>query len=78
MMMPLSMVASVEVASGPAQISRDSLQRRISVQANVRGRDVQSFVDAAQAAVKAQVTLPPRYSSNGAASSRTCRRRPPG
>jgi cobalt-zinc-cadmium resistance protein CzcA len=62
MMMPLSMVASVEVASGPAQISRDSLQRRISVQANVRGRDVQSFVDAAQAAVKAQVTLPPRYS----------------
>lgn len=62
MMMPLSMVASVEVASGPAQISRESLQRRISVQANVRGRDVQSFVDAAKAAVHAQVTLPPRYS----------------
>jgi cobalt-zinc-cadmium resistance protein CzcA len=59
---PLSLVASVEVATGPAQISRERLQRRISVQANVRGRDVQSFVTEAQAAVKAQVGLPPRYS----------------
>ncbi len=59
---PLSLVASVEVATGPAQVSRERLQRRISVQANVRGRDVQSFVAAAQEAVKAQVTLPPRYS----------------
>jgi cobalt-zinc-cadmium resistance protein CzcA len=62
MMMPLATVASVEVASGPAQISRDSLQRRISVQANVRGRDVRSFVEAAKAAVRDQVRLPPRYS----------------
>ena len=61
-LVPLSLVASVEVATGPAQISREKLQRRISVQANVRGRDVQSFVQNAQAAVKAQVTLPPRYS----------------
>ncbi|WFS09160.1 CusA/CzcA family heavy metal efflux RND transporter [Methylobacterium sp. 391_Methyba4] len=61
MMVPLAMVASVEVATGPAQISRERLQRRISVQANVRGRDVQSFVAAAQAAVAQQVTLPPRY-----------------
>ncbi|KAA0122001.1 efflux RND transporter permease subunit [Methylobacterium sp. P1-11] len=58
---PLSMVASVDVTSGPAQISRERLQRRISIQANVRGRDVQSFVDAAQKAVSAQVKLPPRY-----------------
>ncbi|TXN27501.1 CusA/CzcA family heavy metal efflux RND transporter [Methylobacterium sp. WL19] len=61
-LVPLSLVASVDVATGPAQISREKLQRRISVQANVRGRDVQSFVSDAQAAVKAQVTLPPRYS----------------
>ncbi|MDP4005420.1 efflux RND transporter permease subunit [Methylobacterium sp. NEAU K] len=60
-MVPLSMVATVEVASGPAQISRERLQRRISVQANVRGRDVQSFVDAARKAVAEQVSLPPRY-----------------
>ncbi|WP_449410326.1 efflux RND transporter permease subunit [Methylobacterium komagatae] len=61
MTVPLSMVASVEVASGPAQITRERLQRRISIQANVRGRDVQSFVDAAQKAVSDQVKLPPRY-----------------
>ncbi len=61
-MVPLSRVASVEVASGPAQVSRDRLQRRISVQANVRGRDVQSFVAEAEAAVAAKVKLPPRYS----------------
>jgi cobalt-zinc-cadmium resistance protein CzcA len=61
-LVPLSLVASVDVATGPAQISRERLQRRISVQANVRGRDVQSFVRDAQAAVKAQVSLPPRYS----------------
>ncbi len=60
-LVPLSLVGSVDVATGPAQISREKLQRRISVQANVRGRDVQSFVADAQAAVKAQVTLPPRY-----------------
>ncbi|URD38690.1 CusA/CzcA family heavy metal efflux RND transporter [Methylobacterium tardum] len=62
MMVPLALVASVDVASGPAQISRERLQRRISVQANVRGRDVRSFVEAARAAVDRQVTLPPRYS----------------
>jgi cobalt-zinc-cadmium resistance protein CzcA len=61
-LVPLSLVASIDVATGPAQISRERLQRRISVQANVRGRDVQSFVRDAQAAVKAQVSLPPRYS----------------
>jgi heavy metal efflux system protein len=60
-LVPLSLVASVDVATGPAQISRERLQRRISVQANVRGRDVQSFVAEAQATVKAQVSLPPRY-----------------
>lgn len=61
-MVPLSRVASVSVTSGPAQVSRDRLQRRISVQANVRGRDVQSFVAEAEAAVTAKVKLPPRYS----------------
>lgn len=61
-LVPLSLVASVDVATGPAQISREKLQRRISVQANVRGRDVQSFVHDAQDAVQAQVPLPPRYS----------------
>lgn len=61
-MVPLSSVASIDISSGPAQVSRDRLQRRISVQANVRGRDVQSFVGEARAAVAAGVKLPPRYS----------------
>ncbi|GEN00840.1 cation transporter [Methylobacterium radiotolerans] len=60
MSVPLAMVASVEVTSGPAQISGERLQRQISIQVNVRGRDVQSFVDAAQKAVSDQVKLPPR------------------
>ena len=61
-MVPLSLVASVDLASGPAQISRDKLQRRISIEANLRGRDAQSFVEEAQAKVKAEVKLPTGYS----------------
>jgi cobalt-zinc-cadmium resistance protein CzcA len=59
----LSQVADIRTETVPAQISREKLQRRISVVANVRGRDVQSFVDEAKAAVDAQVQLPPRYST---------------
>ena len=58
----LSEVADIEVADGPAQISRERLQRRISVQMNVRGRDVQGFVTEAQKAVGDKLQLPPRYS----------------
>ncbi|MCX8255190.1 MAG: CusA/CzcA family heavy metal efflux RND transporter [Beijerinckiaceae bacterium] len=61
-MVPLSLVASVDVASGPAQISRDRLQRRISIAANLRGRDAQSFVAEAQAKVRSEVQLPTGYS----------------
>jgi cobalt-zinc-cadmium resistance protein CzcA len=59
----LSQVAEIKTDTVPAQISREKLQRRISVVANVRGRDVQSFVDEAKAAVESQVPLPPRYST---------------
>ncbi len=59
---PLSEVADITVATGPAQISRERLQRRIAVQANVRGRDAQSFVTDAQKAVGDKVHLPPKYS----------------
>ncbi len=61
-MVPLSEVADITVATGPAQISRERLQRRIAVQANVRGRDAQSFVTEAQKAVGDKVHLPPKYS----------------
>ncbi len=55
---PLSAVARFETAEGPSQISREGGKRRIVVQANVRGRDLGSFVSDAQAKVNAQVQPP--------------------
>ncbi|MCP3470322.1 CusA/CzcA family heavy metal efflux RND transporter [Bradyrhizobium sp. CCGUVB1N3] len=58
---PLSAIASVEVAPGPNQISRENGKRRIVVTANVRGRDLRSYVTEAQEAVAQKVKLPPGY-----------------
>lgn len=58
---PLEAVASVEVAEGPNQISRENAKRRIVVQANVRGRDLGSFVAEAQDRIDAAVDLPEGY-----------------
>jgi cobalt-zinc-cadmium resistance protein CzcA len=58
---PLSAVAEVSVADGPAQIEHDKLQRRLDVDINVSGRDVQSFVTEAQQAVAQKVHLPTGY-----------------
>jgi cobalt-zinc-cadmium resistance protein CzcA len=60
-MIPLSQLADVEVEEGPAQITRENIHRRIAVEANVRGRDLASFVADVQAAVSAQVALPTGY-----------------
>ncbi|GBQ97646.1 efflux RND transporter permease subunit [Gluconobacter cerinus] len=57
----LNEVAHISLVDGTSRIDRDSLRRRIIVQANVRGRDVASFVKAAQTAVEKQVVLPPGY-----------------
>ena len=59
---PLTQLARVVVEDGPAQVSRERGRRRITVEANVRGRDIASFVGEAQAAVERQVRLPPGYS----------------
>jgi cobalt-zinc-cadmium resistance protein CzcA len=56
---PLGAVARFEVAEGPNQISRENGKRRIVVQANIRGRDLGSFVAEAQQRIDTQVTLPP-------------------
>jgi cobalt-zinc-cadmium resistance protein CzcA len=56
---PLGEVARLEVAEGPNQISRENGKRRIVVQANIRGRDLGSFVDDARQQIAAQVLLPP-------------------
>jgi cobalt-zinc-cadmium resistance protein CzcA len=58
---PLSELASLDVAPGPNQISREDGKRRIVVTANVRGRDVGSFVAEAKAKVGGDVTIPPGY-----------------
>lgn len=58
---PLSEVAEVAVEEGPPTISREKVQRRISILSNVRGRDMGGFVAEAQTAVKNAVALPPGY-----------------
>ena len=59
---PLSAVAKIEVESGPAQITREALQRRTYVEVNLRGRDAASFVKEAKAKIAKGIKLPPRYS----------------
>ncbi len=58
---PLEAVADIEIAEGPNQISRENAKRRIVVQANIRGRDMGSFVAQAQEELDAKVTLPEGY-----------------
>jgi cobalt-zinc-cadmium resistance protein CzcA len=59
---PLAQLADVFEESGPAQISRENAQRRISVELNVRGRDLGSFVTEASRIVSEKVKLPSGYS----------------
>jgi len=59
---PLSRVASIEEIKGPSTISREWGQRKINITANVRGRDLGTFVAEAQQKIEQQVSLPsPRY-----------------
>ncbi|HVU01598.1 MAG TPA: CusA/CzcA family heavy metal efflux RND transporter [Polyangiaceae bacterium] len=57
-LIPMASIATIRETEGPAVINRESLERRVLVEANVRGRDLVSFVGEAQARV-ARVTLPP-------------------
>ena len=58
---PLAQVADVSLVEGAAQITREDTRRRISVELNVRGRDIGSFVAEAQAKIAKDVQLPPGY-----------------
>ena len=60
-LVPLSRVAVIQVDTGPAQISREHVQRRIVVENNIRGRDLGSFVAEAQRAVAREISLPTGY-----------------
>jgi cobalt-zinc-cadmium resistance protein CzcA len=55
---PLERVAKVELVEGPNTVSREWAKRRLVIQANVRGRDIGSFVRDAQAALDDKVRLP--------------------
>jgi cobalt-zinc-cadmium resistance protein CzcA len=59
--LPLTQLARLEEVTGPSTISREWGRRRIVVQANVRGRDLGSFVEEAQRQVKSRVRLPEGY-----------------
>ncbi len=59
---PLERLASIDIVEGPSTITREWGQRRITVTANTRGRDLGSFVAEAQQRIADEITLPPgRY-----------------
>jgi len=58
---PLSSLAHIRLEEGPNQVSRENGKRRVVVQANVRGRDLASFVADVRRGVDAHVTMPAGY-----------------
>lgn len=60
-LVPLAQAARIEIGEGPAQISREQALRRITVEVNVRGRDIGGFVAEARRAVAAKLQLPSGY-----------------
>jgi cobalt-zinc-cadmium resistance protein CzcA len=58
---PLGAVAKLAIGSGPNQVSRENGKRRVVVTANVRGRDIGSFVDQAERRIRSEVRIPSGY-----------------
>jgi cobalt-zinc-cadmium resistance protein CzcA len=58
---PLNEIASIELAPAPNQVSRENGKRLIIVTANVRGRDLGSFVSEVQTRIASEVKLPAGY-----------------
>ncbi len=58
---PLAQVADIELSVGPNQISRENGKRRAVITANVRGRDLGSFIADLRTQIDAEVTLPEGY-----------------
>ncbi len=61
---PLNDLASIEEVVGPRQITRENNQRFITIQANVGGRDIGSFVEEGKKVIEANIKLPPGYLIN--------------
>ena len=60
-LVPLSRVASIAQLRSPEIVNRENGQRRLVVQANVRGRDLGSFVSDAKREIEKNVPLPSGY-----------------
>jgi cobalt-zinc-cadmium resistance protein CzcA len=60
-LVPLSSVAAIDLDEGYSFIRRDQLQRNAVIQMDVQGRDVDSFVNEAEAKIRQQVRLPEGY-----------------
>jgi cobalt-zinc-cadmium resistance protein CzcA len=60
-LVPLGDLAFLDIEDGPAQVSREAGQRKVTVEANVRGRDLGGFVAEAQERVRREAPLPPGY-----------------
>ncbi|WP_414729712.1 efflux RND transporter permease subunit [Zhongshania aliphaticivorans] len=58
---PLSEVAELDLLPAPAQISRENGKRRVVVTANVRERDLGSFVEEVKSKIASDVDLPAGY-----------------
>lgn len=58
---PLGEVAEISIAPGPNMINRENGKRRIVVTANVRGRDLGSFVEEAQQVIDSRIAVPAGY-----------------
>ncbi|WP_028877595.1 efflux RND transporter permease subunit [Teredinibacter turnerae] len=58
---PLEEVATLDISPAPAQISRENGKRRVVVTANVRGRDLGSFVKEVQETIREKADIPPGY-----------------
>ncbi len=58
---PLREVAEIREIIGPRQITREDIQRFITVQCNVSGRDIGSFVEEARNKIDRELKLPPGY-----------------
>lgn len=54
-------VAEISIESGPPQVRRDDVQRRVVIQSNVVGRDMGSVVRDIRSAIANQVELPIGY-----------------
>ncbi|WP_218080442.1 efflux RND transporter permease subunit [Anthocerotibacter panamensis] len=60
-LVPLSQVASIQLVESPAEIAHLEGDRNLTVQLNVRDRDLGGYIQAAQEEVKRKVLLPPGY-----------------